>query len=46
MTNVIIEYIWIDNQEQQSLKIKNRILHIDLRRYPDLDTYMGSQTVQ
>lgn len=41
MTNVIIDYVWIDGQKPQ-LKSKIRVLHIDLRRYSDLNSYMGS----
>ena len=42
MTNVIVDYVWIGSQEPQLLKSKTRILHIDLRRYSGLDSYMGS----
>lgn len=42
MTNVIIDYVWVDSQEPQLLKSKTRILHIDLRRFSDLDSYMGA----
>ena len=40
-TNITIEYVWIDGQESQSLRSKTRILHVDLRRYSNLESYIG-----
>jgi glutamine synthetase len=36
MENIRIEYVWIDTQ----LRIKTKILYVDLRRYNSLESYM------
>jgi glutamine synthetase len=40
-TKIIIDYVWVDGQESQILRSKTRILYVDLRRYSDLNSYMG-----
>ena len=41
MENIIVDYVWVDGQKSQ-LKSKTKILHVDMRRFPDVVTYMGS----
>lgn len=40
-TKIIIDYVWVDGQEPQLLRSKTRILYVDLRRYSDINSYMG-----
>lgn len=42
MINIVVDYIWISDSEPYVIGSRTRILHADIRRYPDMNTYIGT----